>query len=89
MRDVFSDAGQVSIVTAGGIEWWLLNNLGEHQSWGNETGHLHCYHYSSGGRPLVKREPLVAEHGEGALDHDAGPAVHDSAHETGQSQHLA
>ena len=42
-----------------------------------------------GGGALVRGEPGGAEHGEGGLDHDAGPAVEGAAHEARHPQHGA
>ena len=39
------------------------------------------------GGPLTDREPGDAEHGQGGLDHDAGPAIEGPAHQTRHLQH--
>ena len=78
------DELRVGGVGAGGVAGGRLrHDVGEDEGRRYESRHLSGDHHSRGRGPLVRREPLDAEYGQGALDHDAGPAVKSPAEEAG------
>ena len=50
---------------------------------------MNSNHDPSGCRPLIGREPGGAEDGEGALDHDGGPAIEGTTEEAGDLEDVS